>query len=55
MPLHLQEKLPRSIRQLLFPNWWQRRSWLSKAAIITGGFTATGLATWYGYKYFHKK
>lgn len=55
MPLHLQEKLPQSIRQLLFPNWWQRRSWLSKAAIITGGVAATGLAVWYGYKYFSSK
>ncbi|GMU19342.1 MAG: hypothetical protein AMXMBFR12_05340 [Candidatus Babeliales bacterium] len=55
MPLHLQKKLPQSIRQLLFPSWWQRRSWLSKAAIITASAATTGFAAWYGYKYFSKK
>jgi hypothetical protein len=37
------------------PYWWQYRSLLTKAAIITGGVAATGLAAWYGYKYFNKK
>lgn len=47
--------LPREFKTLLFPNWWQRRNWLSKAAIITGSAAATGLAAWFGYKYFSKK
>ncbi len=55
MPHYLRDKLPQSIRQVLFPNWWQRRSCLSKAAIITASAAATGLAAWYGYKYFSKE
>lgn len=55
LPIHLQKQLPEQIRNLLFPSWWQRRSWLSKAALITGGVAATGLAAWLGYKYFSKK
>lgn len=54
MPFHLRDKLPQSIKKILFPTWWQRRSWLSKAAIITGGAAATGIAAWLGYKYFNK-
>lgn len=55
MPHYLRDKLPQSIRQVLFPNWWQRRSCLSKAAIIAGGAAATGFAAWYGYKHFSKE
>lgn len=51
----LKQTISPEIRNLLFPNWWQRRSWLSKAAIITGAAAATGLAAWYGYKHFSKK
>lgn len=51
----LRKNICHALETLLFPNWWQQRSWLSKAAIITGGAAATGLAAWYGYKYFSKK
>lgn len=55
MPLYLQKKLPHQIKNILFPTWWQRRSCLSKAAIIASGAAATGLTAWFGYKYFSKK
>lgn len=48
------KSLPRELAYFV-PNWWQRRSWLSKAAIITGAAAATGLAAWLGYKYISKK
>lgn len=51
----LNRVLSPELKTLIFPNWWQRRSWLSKAAIFAGGVAATGLAAWYGYKYFSKK
>lgn len=44
------KSLPRELAYFV-PNWWQRRSWYTKAAIITGGVAAAGFAGWYGYKF----
>lgn len=51
----LKNSLSQELKTLIFPSWWQRRNWYTKAALIAGGAALTGWVAWQRYKYFSQK